>query len=250
MINPPIKVCALIPARLQASRFPGKLLMPLGNRSILQTVYDQVKKCKTIHRVAVVADHDDIIQHVHSWGGEAFLSQKEHNSGTDRIAETAGHLEGYDFLVNVQGDEPFIQPGDIDELVKTCCERSANIGTLVTPVTDQKTYSNINAVKVVLDNNGHALYFSRAMVPIWRDHPGQIPHHSVFRHIGLYVFKRECLMRITQWPESPLESLEKLEQLRWLQGGEKIITCKIAESAIGIDTPEDYEMALRKLSLE
>ena len=241
------KVCALIPARLHSSRLPGKLLLPLGARSVLQVVYDQVLQCKSIDGLMVVTDHAEIYQHVQSWGGQVMMSKREHESGTDRIAEAVENLQEFSYFVNVQGDEPFIMPESIDRIVYKCKVHKAGIGTLISSLTEPNEFNNPNVVKAVTDSQGYALYFSRASIPFSRERPLMIPECGAYRHIGLYVFKKETLERITKWPVSGLERTEKLEQLRWLENGEKILTEVVSLPEPGIDTREDYERALQIL---
>lgn len=238
----------LIPARYDSSRLPGKLLLPLGKESILQAVYNRASLCKTLNRIAVVTDHPIIYDHVQSWGGEVYMSQRPHQSGTDRIAEIAEQLDAFTHIVNIQGDEPFIEPMAVDYVVETVQSAQAKIGTLISRLTNRDDYNNPNVVKVVRDSFGYALYFSRASIPFHRDHPFELPHTDVFRHIGLYVFERRTLLELTKSPVSELESTEKLEQLRWLERGQKIMTAQMDVKSFGIDTKEDYEAALAFLT--
>lgn len=241
------KAIALIPARFASTRLPGKLLLPLGNKSILKSVYDRALQCKTLDAIAVVTDHPEIYEHVQSWNGQVYMSDPNHESGTDRIAEIAKQLKDYSHVVNIQGDEPFIEPMAIDYLMEVILATQSTIGTLISRINTLNDYLNPNVVKVVRDIFGYALYFSRATIPFHRDAPLDLPKHEIFRHIGLYIFERETLLKITQTPISNLEVIEKLEQLRWLEQGYHIITAQMDVQSFGIDTPSDYNAALERV---
>ncbi|MBK8955714.1 MAG: 3-deoxy-manno-octulosonate cytidylyltransferase [Saprospiraceae bacterium] len=238
------KTIGLIPARYASSRLPGKLLLPLGGSSILKSVYDKALLCQTLDGIAVVTDHEGIYEHVKSWNGEVYMSRSDHQSGTDRIAEIAGAMDQYDYVVNIQGDEPFIVPRAIDYIVEVVQSARASIGTLISLIHDIEDYSNPHVVKVVKDIYNYAMYFSRSSIPYHRNDPKSLPSTDVFKHIGLYVFEREALLEITKIPVSNLEESEKLEQLRWLEHGKKIITATVEYNSFGIDTREDYDRAL------
>ncbi|MBK9108097.1 MAG: 3-deoxy-manno-octulosonate cytidylyltransferase [Saprospiraceae bacterium] len=243
------KTIALIPARFDSTRLPGKLLLPLGDKSILKSVYDRALLCKTLDTVAVVTDHPEIFKHVQSWGGNVYMSDPQHQSGTDRIAEIAAQLHEFSYVVNLQGDEPFMEPMAVDYLMEIMVASKASIGTLISRINTTADFMNPNVVKVVRNIFGSALYFSRASIPFHRDLPPDITNHEIFRHIGLYIFERETLLKITKTPVSNLESIEKLEQLRWLEQGYQIITAQMDLQSFGIDTQSDYDAAVKRISV-
>ena len=231
-------ILAVIPARYASTRFPGKPLVDIQGKPMLQHVWERVRQVKSIARVIVATDDARIEAAAHQFGAEVQLTSEEHPSGTDRIWEVTHSLPDYDWILNVQGDEPFINPEHLSQAIAAITTHpTADIITLVTPLTNAEDWQNPNIVKAVLTEQGRALYFSRAAIPYHRDEPGH--PQSVFRHLGLYLYRRAALSKFTQLPPSPLENLEKLEQLRALEAGMSIYAVVVDKAPIGIDTPED-----------
>lgn len=237
-------ILGVIPARYASTRFPGKPLVLIGGKTMIQRVYEQAVLAEHISRVVVATDDERIYEHVRMFGGEVVRTRADHPSGTDRCAEVAAAYPDAEFVLNIQGDEPFIQPQQIDLLAQTLLEQDqAGIATLAKPIDAEEVLDNPNIVKVVLSQSGEALYFSRYPVPYLRgSSPGnRLAHHTFYKHIGLYGFRRDLLQRITALAPTPLERAESLEQLRWLEHGFRI-TVRITDmETIGIDTPEDLE---------
>lgn len=246
-----MKFIAIIPARYASSRFPGKPLVNIGGQSMIQRVYEQVKKA--VDEVWVATDDNRIFDAVHQFGGKAVMTSETHRSGTDRINEAYTKISAkFDVIINVQGDEPFIQPSQI-EVLKACFDHAeTQIATLVKPFKKEDGYeilSNPNSPKVVLDKNNRAIYFSRSVIPYIRDaKPSEwLDKHTFYKHIGMYAYKADVLGEITALPPSILEVSESLEQLRWIENGYKIGVGFTNIETIGIDTPEDVEKALQFL---
>ncbi len=237
-------VAGLIPARLASTRLPDKLLKLIRGKSVLQRVYEQCKKARSLDRVEIITDHQSIIDHASSFGVKALMSKREHDSGTDRIAEYAESYTQYSHVINIQGDEPFIDPYNIDRLVELFRITNCDVATLAIKSNDQHEIRNPNIVKVVTDNEDTAMYFSRAPIPYFRD-PESGMAFEWKRHIGIYGFKREVLLSICKLPIGTLERIERLEQLRWLQSGYRIKVDYTSSHANGIDTLEDLEAAIR-----
>lgn len=242
-----MKFLGLIPARYASTRFPAKPLAMLGGKTVVQRVYEQV--AGVLDDVFVATDDERIEAAVKAFGGKVVMTSTEHRSGTDRCREAACKVGGdFDVVVNIQGDEPFIQPSQL-QTVKACFEDpTTQIATLVKPFskdTDFATLENPNSPKVVVDKNWNALYFSRSVIPFLRGHDKSewLALHTYYKHIGLYAYKREVLEKITALPQSSLELAESLEQLRWLENGYKIKVGVTDVETIGIDTPEDLEKA-------
>lgn len=241
----------IIPARYASTRLPGKPLIELGGQSMIQRVVGQAR-LSGLSRVVVATDNERILQHVRGFGGEAVLTAADHPSGTDRIWDAYQQLNtSADCIINIQGDEPFIQPSQIDALVQLFAQpQPPQLATLVKPVLTEEELFSPHLPKVVLDTAGHALYFSRHPLPYQRQQPQAqwLQHHRYLRHIGLYGYRPDVLAEITQLPPSPLELAESLEQLRWLEHGYRIITALTELETIGIDTPEDVQRALAYLA--
>ena len=248
-----MKYIAIIPARYASTRFPGKPLTNLCGKTVIQRVYEQVKK--QMSDICVATDDTRIFEHVKSWGGNVIMTRNDHNSGTDRIEEAIEKLEAqgkeYDVIVNVQGDEPFIQPDQIATLCECFNDENTQIATLGIRFTkDIETISNPNSPKIIRDNKGFAMYFSRSVIPFCRNKetkewPEAYPY---MKHIGMYAYLRNVLREITSMPQSSLEIAESLEQLRWLQNGYKIKVGETSFETIGIDTPEDLKKAEKFLT--
>lgn len=242
-----MKTIGIIPARYASTRFPAKPLAVLGGKPVIQRVYEQVSG--VLDDVLVATDDDRIFQAVESFGGKVCMTSANHRSGTDRIREAYENLgQAYDVVVNIQGDEPFIQPSQIRTVVSCFQDPTTQIATLVKPFTPSdgcEALFNPNSPKVVVDNEMHALYFSRSVIPYLRGIPQEdwLSHHTFYKHIGLYAYRSDTLLEITRLPQSSLELAESLEQLRWLQHG-YVVKVGVSEvETIGIDTPEDLARA-------
>lgn len=237
----------IIPARYSSSRFPGKPLAILGGRMIIQRVYEQVSK--VLADVYVATDDERIFNAVKSFGGNAVMTSPDHKSGTDRIEEAARKLgKKYDVIINIQGDEPFIQASQIRAVCGCFNDPQTMIATLGRPFTQKDTIKDLenpNSPKIVCDNKGFAMYFSRSIIPYLRNVGKQewINNFNFLKHIGLYAYRSNVLSEITALPQSSLEIAESLEQLRWLQNGYKIKVGITDIETIGIDTPQDLEKA-------
>lgn len=213
---------------------------------MIQRVYEQCLKAQKVDKVGVATDDQRIYEHVRAFGGEVWMTSEEHRSGTDRIAEVAAQLPEYDTILNVQGDEPFIAPSQIDLVVESLQQSEATIATLVCPFREAEALHNPNRVKVVRDQEGKALYFSRSPIPYVRDAAPNdwLQRHAYYQHIGLYAFARETLLQLTKLKPHPLELAESLEQLRWLGHAWAIQTAIGEEAGIAIDRPEDLDQLL------
>lgn len=248
-----MKITGIIPARYASTRFPAKALADVKGKSMIQRVYEQACKAETLSAVIVATDDDRIFSHVKSFGGNVVMTSTSHPSGTDRCFEAfqkSGHDS--DFIINIQGDEPFIEPGQID-LLAAVLEKDTQIATLVKKIEDTEVLLNPNSPKVVVGTNAEALYFSRSPIPHLRGIPqaewlsqGQ----SFYKHIGIYAYRKDILEQITKLPTSPLESAEALEQLRWLENGYRIKVAVTEFESYGIDIPEDLEKAVKELRIE
>lgn len=237
------KILGVIPARYASTRFPGKPLIKLGNKTMIQRVYEQASTSKSLLKVVVATDNEEIFQHVVSFGGVAVKTKEEHPSGTDRCFEAFEKLqEPFDYVINVQGDEPFIQPAQID-LLASLCDGKTHIATLVKQIKDTETVFNPNVVKAIINKQQQALYFSRSAIPFQRgvEVNEWISKGVFYKHIGMYAYKSEVLKQITKLAVSELEKAESLEQLRWLDNGFEIKAAITELETIGIDVPEDVE---------
>jgi len=243
-----MKFLGIIPARFASTRFPGKPLADLGGKPMVQRVYEQVRA--SVDELVVATDDQRIFHAVQRFGGHVVLTSQAHQSGTDRCYEAFLQLNTtFEVVINIQGDEPFIQPAQI-ELLKNCFSTNdTQIATLVKPFeTDaafEQTLLNPNTPKVVLNNRNEAMYFSRSIIPYVRgeEHAEWLNTHTFYKHIGLYAYRADILKEITALPQSSLEQAERLEQLRWLQNGYKIKAAITHQETIGIDTPDDLEKA-------
>lgn len=237
------KILGVIPARYASTRFPGKPLINLGNKTMIQRVYEQASTSKSLLKVVVATDNEEIFQHVVSFGGAAVKTKEEHPSGTDRCFEAFEKLqEPFDYVINVQGDEPFIQPAQID-LLASLCDGKTHIATLVKQIKDTETVFNPNVVKAIINKQQQALYFSRSAIPFQRgvEVNEWLSKGVFYKHIGMYAYKSEVLKQITKLAVSELEKAESLEQLRWLDNGFEIKAAITELETIGIDVPEDVE---------
>ncbi len=237
-------VIGIIPARHASTRLPAKPLLDLGGKPMIRHVYEQAREAKLIDMVIVATDHDDIANAVRHFGGNAVMTPPELKSGSDRAAFAASSLPDAGVIVNIQGDEPLIVPAMIDQAISPVLEDpSVHASTLVRVIKDYRDVTNPSVVKVVIDDSGYALYFSRSPIPHVRDIPEAQwhTHHTYYKHIGLYVYDRETLIRFANRPESPLEKAEKLEQLRLLSDGVRIKTVITEFDSLPVDTAEDAQ---------
>ena len=243
-----MKVIGIIPARYDSTRFPGKPLVDIAGISMIQRVYNQIKHAASLSEVVVATDDQRIFDHVKSFAGNVVMTKKDHQSGTDRCAEVISNISGFDIAVNIQGDEPFIDPQQIDLLVSCFQNPEVQIATLVRPITEIEDLENINKPKVVLNLIQEALYFSRQPIPFLRGKNIQdwLKNETYYNHIGIYGFKVDTLKKIASLPISKLETAESLEQLRWLDNGYKIKTAISNHINDAIDTPEDLKAILKK----
>lgn len=241
-------MAGIIPARWGSSRFPGKPLHPLAGKPLIQHVYERALACKSLDRLLVATDDPRIRDACESFDARVVMTSAEHPSGTDRIAEAAALVPEATHIVNLQGDEPLLDPGLVDSLVDTLVTNpELPMITAANPITDESQIDDPNIVKVVIDHNGDALYFSRSPIPYCRSRP---PELRPFRHMGLYGYRRDFLQQFVAWPPSLLEQAECLEQLRALEHGTRIRVLLTDHEAIGLDTPGQVpllEALLRKL---
>lgn len=243
------KICVIIPARYASTRFPAKPLADIAGKSMIEWVYNQASKATRPAAVVVATDNQMIFDHVKSFGGNVCITSPDHASGTDRCFEALSlQPENYDYVVNVQGDEPFIDPTQID-LLCSLLDGATTLATLVKKIDKQEHLVSPHVVKVVVSKLNEALYFSRAAIPHMRSvGVDQWLSSSVYyKHIGMYAYRADVLREITQLPVGALEQAESLEQLRWLENGYKIKVAETNLETFGIDTPEDLTAALRHL---
>jgi len=250
-----VKATAIIPARYGSTRFPGKPLALINGLPMIQHVCQRVSRATTVDRVIVATDDKRIVAAVEAFGGDVMLTRTDHPTGTDRLAEVAANIDS-DLIVNVQGDEPLIDPRMVDQAVAPLVENpQIQMGTLASAIDEIDDFHNPNVVKVVKRQDGLALYFSRASIPWPRDLDTaqlatELPRLGVLRHIGLYVYRRQLLLDYPTWPKTPLENLENLEQLRALERGIGLYVAETEFSCHGVDTPADLERVSRLISLE
>lgn len=239
-----MKFIAIIPARYASTRFPGKPLAMLGGKPVIQRVYEQA--VKVLSEAYVATDDERIFHAVKSFGGQAVMTRSDHKSGTDRIQEAVEKIQTQaDVIINIQGDEPFVQPSQLKTLMQLFDAPETQIGTLGKPFETMEAVENPNSPKIVCDRRGFALYFSRSVIPYVRGKEQQewLQHYPYLKHLGLYAYRREVLHEITQLPQSPLELAESLEQLRWLENGYRIRVGMTDVETVGIDTPDDLQRA-------
>jgi len=243
-----MKVIGIIPARYASTRFPAKPLIDIAGQTMIQRVYQQAKHASSLDEVIVATDDQRIFDHVKSFAGNVIMTDAAHQSGTDRCAEVIQNISGFDIAINIQGDEPFIDPQQIDLLVSCFKNESIDIATLVRKVDNNEELFNENKPKVVLSNTGKAIYFSRQAIPFLRGvHPDNwLGHRPYYNHIGIYGYRTNVLKEISTLPVSDLEQMESLEQLRWIDNGYTIQTAVSTHSNDAIDTPEDLENIMRK----
>ena len=246
-----MKYIAVIPARFASTRFPGKPLAVLGGKTVIQRVYEQVSS--VLDEVYVATDDERIREAVASFGGRAVMTRTDHKSGTDRIQEAVEKIgTDADVVINVQGDEPFIQPSQVETLMHLFDEPETQIGTLGKRFESMEAVENPNSPKIVTDARGFALYFSRSVIPYVRGKESRewFGEYPYLKHLGIYAYRREVLAAVTRLPQSPLEKAESLEQLRWLENGYRIRVGLTDVETVGIDTPEDLQRAETFLSVK
>jgi 3-deoxy-manno-octulosonate cytidylyltransferase (CMP-KDO synthetase) len=233
-------VVIVIPARYGSVRLPGKPLVQLAGKPMIQRVYERAKLAKTASKVIVATDDQRIVDAVAAFGGEARMTRTDHRTGTERVAEVAAHTEG-EVFVNVQGDEPLLDPASVDIAVAALLEDPpASIATVAVPIRTPGDIMDPNVVKTVLDFDGNALYFSRAPIPWVRDTGGHVQARHL-KHLGLYVFQRDALLEYPTLPQGELERIEQLEQLRWMENGWKIRVAEVEHDAVSVDVPADVK---------
>ena len=241
-----MKIIAVIPARYASTRFPAKLMQDLGGKTVILRTYEAAINTKLFNDVFVVTDSDVIFEEISSNGGKAIKSINEHESGSDRIAEAIQNLD-VDIVVNVQGDEPFIDEDPLQKVIdvfKNDSDRQVDLASVMREITNEEDINNPNNVKVVVDQNNFALYFSRSVIPYPREKNVGVRY---FQHIGIYAFRKQALLDFYNLPMQSLEASEKLEQLRYLEFGKRIKMVETTHVGIGIDTPEDLEKARQLL---
>lgn len=239
-----MKILGIIPSRYASTRFPGKPLVEIQGKSMIQRVYEQAKKASSLSEVLVATDDERISKHVIDFGGKVILTSSSHQSGTDRCAEVINKInDAYDVVINIQGDEPFINPEQINQLCACFDNQNTQIATLIKKITADELF-NENKPKVIKSVDDFAIYFSRHPIPFFRgvEKENWLKEHTYYKHIGIYGYTTETLKKITQLPLSLLEKAEGLEQLRWLENGYKIKVAETNLEANSVDTPEDLKI--------
>lgn len=243
----------IIPARYASSRFPGKVLVDIKGKPMLQRVYENALQCKALDALLIATDDARIEKAAKDFGAPVVLTRPDHESGTDRCAEALQHYgEAVDLVVNIQGDEPFVQAEQLQQLVHLLVEQPQAIATLAKQIKTPDALHNPNVVKLIRSQRGEALYFSRQAIPYQRDTPAEqwLEKQPYYKHLGLYAYRAPVLQQLAQLAPSPLEQSERLEQLRWLDNGYRIAVGVTALESQGIDTPEDLERLLANWPLE
>jgi 3-deoxy-manno-octulosonate cytidylyltransferase (CMP-KDO synthetase) len=249
-----MRFLGLIPARYASTRFPGKPLADIAGKSMIHRVYEQASSF--LENVYVATDDDRIKKHVLDFGGKVIMTSADHRSGTDRCSEAAKTISdkertGFDVIINIQGDEPFIQAEQLRVLCSCFNEKNTEIASLVKKINNEEDLVNPNIAKVILNNMQEAIYFSRSIIPFIRNVPQEkwLEKHTFFKHIGLYAYRYETLLKLTKLPPSSLEIAESLEQIRWIQNGFKIKIAETNTENLSIDTPKDLEKAIEYLRM-
>ena len=240
-------IVGIIPARYASSRFPGKPLIDIKGKSMIQRVYEQASKSKLLTKVIVATDDEQIFNHVKKFGGQVVMTAAHHPSGTDRCWDALQQLEeDYQYVINIQGDEPLIEPAQIDELAAILQDGNTALATQMMAIDSYEMLFDKGEVKIVLNANKEALYFSRMVIPFIKgmDEKEWHLHYQYYRHVGMYAYREDVLKQITQLPVSPLEKAESLEQLRWIENGFAIKCVTTTHQSHCIDTPEDLEKIL------
>ncbi len=234
-----MKKIAVIPARFAATRFPGKLMQKIGDKTVIRLVYENTLSMEIFDEVLVVTDNDAIVDEIKSIGGQVKKSTRDHFSGTDRIAEAIEDMD-VDVVINMQGDEPFVEAGPLKKMVDAFLDENVYAASIMQKLKADEDINNPNVVKVVCNKYNNAIYFSRAPIPYKRNLQSALP---IYRHIGVYGFRKNTLLEFTKWPIGLLEQTEMLEQLRFIENGVGIKMIETESNSIGIDTPEDLEKA-------
>lgn len=243
-----MQILGIIPARYASTRFPAKALVDIGGKSMIQRVYEQSVQATKLSKVVVATDDVRIFDHVLDFGGTAIMTSEDHQSGTDRCFEALTKTAGtFDYVINIQGDEPFISPEPINRLADAL-NSETELATLVKVIDNQEILFNVNVPKAVLNKRGEVLYFSRQTIPYLRssEPDNWLSEHKFYKHIGIYAYRVDVLEAITKLPVSSLEKAEALEQLRWLENGYVIKAVVTSDDSHGVDTPEDLERVSRK----
>ncbi len=235
-----MKVLAVIPARYASTRLPGKPLVTLAGKAMIQRVWERVSQASSVSDVIIATDDERILKAAEAFGGRAQMTRPDHRSGTERVAEVAASHPDAEIVINVQGDEPLIEPAAIDTAVEAIVsDDDVNISTLAVPITHAPDIMDPNVVKTVLDFDGNALYFSRAPIPWVRDRAAAAVHARFLKHLGLYAFRRAALLEFATFPQGDLERVEQLEQLRWMENGYRIRVAETEHDSVSVDMPED-----------
>lgn len=243
-----MQIIGIIPARYASTRFPAKALVDIGGKSMIQRVYEQSSKATQLAQVIVATDDERILKHVLNFGGKAVMTSQDHHSGTDRCFEALTKTEGeYEYVINIQGDEPFISPEPIDRLAQVL-DGSTELATLVKVIDNDDILFNVNVPKAVLNKRNEVMYFSRQTIPYLRnvETDSWLSSHTFYKHIGIYAYRADVLAQITKLPVSSLEKAEALEQLRWLENGYAIKAVITSDDSHGVDTPDDLDRVTKK----
>lgn len=246
-----MQILGIIPARYASTRFPAKALVDIGGKSMIQRVYEQSSKATQLAQVVVATDDERILEHVLGFGGKAVMTSQDHHSGTDRCFEAFSKTEGeYEYVINIQGDEPFISPEPIDRLAQVL-DGSTELATLVKVIDSEDILFNVNVPKAVLNKRNEVMYFSRQTIPYLRnvETDSWLTSHTFYKHIGIYAYRSDVLAEITKLPVSSLENAEALEQLRWLENGYAIKAVLTSDDSHGVDTPDDLDRVTKKFLL-
>jgi len=244
---PTMNTLAVIPARYASTRFPGKPLISIAGKTMIARVWERAQQAKLVSKVIIATDDERIASAVRAFGGEVAVTRADHRSGTERVAEVAAAHAEAEIFVNVQGDMPLIDPAAIDAAIEALREdESVSMATVAVPISNPTEIMDPNVVKTVVDFDGNALYFSRAPIPWVRDQSGPV-HAKHLKHLGLYVFRREALLEFATFPQGDLERIEQLEQLRWLENGNRIRVAEIEQESVEVDTPEDVKRVEKML---
>jgi len=238
-----MNILGIIPARYASTRFPGKPLIEIAGKSMIQRVYEQAKKCDSLAEVIVATDDERIFKHVHDFGGVAIITSPDHQSGTDRCAEVALKHPQYDVIINIQGDEPYIDPEQITKVAACFTNKDVQLSTLIKKIITLEELNNPNSPKVVINKHSEAIYFSRTPLPYLRGHEPKdwLKHFIYFKHIGIYGYRADILQQVTKLAISSLEKAESLEQLRWVENGYCIRVAETELETHAIDVPEDLD---------
>ena len=244
-----MNILGIIPARYASTRFPGKPLVDIVGKSMIRRVYEQAKKCTSLNDVFVATDDNRIYDHVIAFGGQAIMTAGTHQSGTDRCAEVARQFPQYQVIVNIQGDEPFIDPKQIEHVAACFTDLDVELATLIKKIITTEELYNFSSPKVIINKKSEAIYFSRSPLPYVRGQEPQqwLNHYNYYKHIGIYGYRSDILQQVTSLPVSPLEKAESLEQLRWIENGYRIKVVQTLLETHAIDAPEDLVKLLESL---